>query len=85
MTGHHSSRSRHYSRNLGNRRVFKVFRIGHRNFDAADARYRRVKLVEGVFHDPRHDLGRNAAAFPALIDDHRPMRATHGVNNRRCI
>ena len=80
MTGHHSTRRRYNSRNLGNRRIFKVLGIGHRNFNAADARYWRVKLVEGVFHDPRHDLGRDAAALPTLIDDHRTMRSAHGVN-----
>src|SRR5512135_451865 len=82
MAGHHPSRRGDDARNLRDCRVFKMFWIGHRQFDAANARHGRIELVKGIFHDPRHDLGGDAAAFPAFVDDQGTMRAADGIDDR---
>ena len=78
----------HYPASLGddlwhlwNRRIFKMFRIRHRHFQATHPRHRSVELLESVFHDSRHDLGRDASGFPAFIDDHCAMRSSHGIDD----
>src|SRR5512143_4251676 len=75
MTGHHPARRGNDGRHLRNRRVFKMLRIGHRHFGAAHPRHRRIEIIKSVLHDARHDFGRDAAAFPALVDDESAVRA----------
>src|SRR5579863_54575 len=56
---------------LGDRRQRELFQIGsvrHRHVLAADARDRRVKIIEGLFHHPRGDLGADAGLLPAFLD-----------------
>ena len=44
-------------------------------------RHRSVELIKSVFHDSRHDLGRDASGFPAFIDDHCAMRSSHCIDD----
>ncbi len=50
-----------------------MFGIGNRHLGAAHPYRWRIQLIEPLFHDARHDLGRDAAAAPALVHDHHPM------------
>src|SRR3990172_4611247 len=67
MSRHHSSRRGDYAGRLRDRRVFEMFGVRHRHFRATDPRHRRVELIENVFHNPRHDLRRDATAAPAFV------------------
>ncbi len=48
-------------RGLRQRRLLEVLRVGHRHLLAADARDRRVEIVERLLHDPRHHFRCEAA------------------------
>src|SRR3990172_29997 len=85
MASHHPARRGDDAGDLGNGRVFEMFGVRHRHFGAADPRHRSVELVKGVLHDPRHDLRRDAAAFPSFVNDDGTVRAAYGVDDRRRI
>jgi len=62
-----------------------VARVRDRHLARAQARDRRVELEEGLLLDARRDLGRKAAAAPALVDDERAMRARDRFEQRRGV
>ena len=64
-----AARRRRWSRPAA-ARLLEMRGIRHRHLGAAHALDRRIELVERVFHDPRRDLRRDAAAAPAFVDDH---------------
>ena len=64
---------------------FEVARIGDRYFLAADAADRSVQLPECLLDDARADFGRQAAAAPAFIDDHRPPGLGHRPHDGRVV
>src|SRR3990167_769808 len=55
---------------LRDRRILKVLGVRHGHLDAADSRHGSVKLVEGVLHDARHDLGREDRKSTRLNSSH---------------
>jgi hypothetical protein len=58
----------------GSRRL-RDARIGDRHFLGTDPAQRGVEIPEGLFVDPRDDLGGDRAAAPSLVDHHRPAGA----------
>src|SRR5512143_1395122 len=72
-------------RHLRQRGFLEVLRVRDRHLDTADALERRVEVVERILRDPGHDLGREAAAAPALVDDHGAMRLAHRRKHGRRV
>ncbi len=65
---------------LGDRRQRQLLEIGgvrHRHFLAGDARDRRIKIIEGLLHQPRGDLGADAGLRPAFFDGHAAAGLLH--------
>src|SRR5579884_2832732 len=82
---HQIARSCDYYRHLGQRRFLQMPGIGHRHLGAAYALDGRVEFVKGALHDARADFGRQTAAAPSLIDDHRAMSPRYRLDYRVVI
>src|SRR6185312_9423860 len=70
---------------VGQRKLFKVGRVGHRHVLAGNAGRRRVEVVEGLGDDAGGELGTDAVLRPALFHRDQPAGLLYALDHGRRV